>query len=70
MMMEIGVPILMGLLLEINAGTIALFGAAAVIHELTAFWDVSYATSRRLVKPREQHRTVCSKSCHSRRWVS
>jgi hypothetical protein len=55
MFTEVGVPIIMGLLLEINAGVIASMAGALVVHEATAFWDVAYATDHRNVKPREQH---------------
>ena len=55
MMTEVGLPILMGLLLEINAGVFGLMIGAAVLHEATAFWDVSFAVERRKVLPREQH---------------
>ena len=55
MMTEVGLPIIMGLFLEINAGVFALMIAAAVLHEATAFWDVGYAVSRRKILPREQH---------------
>jgi len=52
---EVGVPILAALFLEINAGIIALMIVVFFIHELTAWWDVSYATSTREVTPIEQH---------------
>jgi hypothetical protein len=55
MMTEVGVPILAGMLLEIDAGVLALMLAAFALHGLTAMWDVSFAVSRRLVLPREQH---------------
>jgi hypothetical protein len=55
MMTEVGLPILIGLFLDINAGVFALMIAAATLHEATAFWDVAYAVSRRKVTPREQH---------------
>jgi hypothetical protein len=55
MMAEVGAPIVAGLLLEVNAGLIALMIAAFFIHEATAFWDVSFAVERRKVLPREQH---------------
>ncbi len=55
MMTEVGLPILAGLLLEINAGVLALMLAAFGIHSLTAIWDVAFAVKRRLVMPREQH---------------
>ena len=55
MFSEVGAPILMGLFLEINAGLLATMAGALVVHEATAFWDVSYATDHRHVKPNEQH---------------
>jgi hypothetical protein len=55
MMAELGLPILLGLLFEINAGLIALMIAAYLVHEATAMWDVSVAIERRKVLPREQH---------------
>ncbi|MGE3268381.1 MAG: diguanylate cyclase [Chloroflexota bacterium] len=55
MMVEAGIPSMMGLFLEVNAGTLLTAGAALVAHQLTAIWDVSYAESRRRVTPTEQH---------------
>lgn len=55
MMAEAGLPALLGLFLEVNAGVLLTAGAAVVVHELTAFWDVSYAEARRRVTPAEQH---------------
>jgi hypothetical protein len=55
MMTEVGLPILMGLFLEINAGVFAAMLGAAALHEATAFWDVGFAVSRRKILPREQH---------------
>lgn len=55
MFTEVGAPILMGLLLEINAGVLSAMLGALAVHEATAFWDVSYATDHRHVKPNEQH---------------
>lgn len=55
MMTEIGIPVLLGLVLEINAGFLLLSVAAFFLHEATAFWDVAYATKRRDVQPNEQH---------------
>lgn len=55
MMMEVGLPIVGGLLLEINAGVIALMIAAYLVHQATAMWDVAFAVARRKVFPREQH---------------
>jgi hypothetical protein len=55
MMLEGGIPVMLGLFLEINAGVLALMSAGWPLHELTAVWDVSYTVSRRKVPPREQH---------------
>ena len=55
MMTEAGIPMLLGLVLEINAGVILLMIAAFFAHAGTAIWDVAYAVERRKVTPNEQH---------------
>jgi len=55
MMTEAGIPMVLGLLLEINAGVILLMIAAFFLHAATAVWDVAYAVERRKVTPGEQH---------------
>ncbi|WP_263141613.1 diguanylate cyclase [Pseudomonas sp. RIT-PI-AD] len=55
MLLEIGVPLLAAMFLQVNALIFLLMLAAFVLHELTALWDVSYAVSLRDVKPSEQH---------------
>lgn len=55
MFTEAGLPLMMGLLLEINAGSLLAMMAALGVHEVTAIWDVAYASNHRLVLPREQH---------------
>lgn len=55
MMSEAGIPMMLGLLLEINAGVILLMIAAFFAHAATAIWDVSFAVERRKVTPAEQH---------------
>jgi hypothetical protein len=55
MLTEAGLPALMGLFLEVNAGVLLAGGAAFLAHEATAMWDVSYAEPRRRVTPAEQH---------------
>lgn len=55
MFAEVGVPLLAGMFLDINALIIAVMIVAFFVHEATAFWDVSYATSARTVAPVEQH---------------
>jgi hypothetical protein len=52
---EIGIPLILALLLEINALMFLLMLFGLVLHEITALWDVSYASSRRYVSPLEQH---------------
>jgi hypothetical protein len=54
-MTEGGIPALLGLFLEVNAGVLATTYAAFWVHYGTAFWDVKYAESRREVTPNEQH---------------
>ena len=55
MFTEGGVPLMMGLFMEINAGVFAAMAGSIVIHELTAFLDVRYALNHREVKNWEQH---------------
>lgn len=51
---EAGLAVLAGLFLEITAAVLLLMLAAFVVHELTAYWDVSYAHGRREISPLEQ----------------
>jgi hypothetical protein len=55
MMMEGGLPAMLGLFFEVNAGVLALTYVTLAAHELTAVWDVAYADGRREVTPTEQH---------------
>jgi hypothetical protein len=55
MFAEVGTALLAGLLLEINAGVIALMIGAFLAHEATALWDVSFAVRARRITPIEQH---------------
>ena len=52
---EVGIPLLAAIFLEINAGIIAFMIVMFLLHEATAFWDVSYSVTRRNVTPIEQH---------------
>lgn len=52
---ETGVPILLGLFCEVNAGTLVTAYAAVGAHSATAYWDQIYAQQRRRVSPVEQH---------------
>jgi hypothetical protein len=55
MFAEAGIPLYMGLLLEVNAGVLLTMLGALGLHQATAFWDVHYAEGRRQVTEREQH---------------
>ncbi len=55
MMSEVGIPVALGLLFEINPLVLALMFGAMAVHEATAFWDVSFAVHHREVKTGEQH---------------
>jgi hypothetical protein len=55
MLSEAGLPALLGLFLEVNAGVLLTALAGLIAHEATAFWDVAYAETRRRVTPNEQH---------------
>jgi len=52
---EIGLPVLLGLLFEINSGILIVMLLAFIVHEATALYDVSYALPRRQVGVLEQH---------------
>ena len=49
------VPVLAGLLLEIDAGTLAIMGTGFVVHAGMTVWDIGYADGRRRIVPLEQH---------------
>jgi hypothetical protein len=55
MFAEMGVPVLAAIFLEINALIIAIMIVCFVLHEATAFWDVTYANDVRGISPFEQH---------------
>ncbi|RZI60279.1 MAG: diguanylate cyclase [Pseudomonas sp.] len=52
---EVGLPLLAGIFLEINALVLLLMIVFFFIHEATALWDVNYAVTARRVVPIEQH---------------
>lgn len=52
---EAGLPVLMGLLLDINALVILFMLIAVVVHEATALYDLYYTIHRRYISPLEQH---------------
>lgn len=51
---ELGAAFLLVLLFEVNALVIALLIGICVVHELTAWWDLAYAASRRTIPVPEQ----------------
>jgi hypothetical protein len=55
MMTQAGIPALLGLLFEVNAGVLATTLAALGVHQATAVYDVAYAEGKRDVTPTEQH---------------
>ena len=52
--LQVGIPVLIVLFLELNLFALALLVAGAVAHTLTAYWDVRYASGRREILPLEQ----------------
>ncbi|TXI79463.1 MAG: diguanylate cyclase [Cupriavidus sp.] len=55
MLAEIGLPLLLVLFFEVNAALFAVMLAILVIHAVTAWVDVQYASTRREIAPLEQH---------------
>lgn len=55
MFLEMGLPLLSALFLDVNALVIAFMIVLFFCHEATALWDVSYAVTARRVSPVEQH---------------
>jgi hypothetical protein len=55
MLVQVGIGVLLGLFLEINALVIAVMIVCFVAHEITAHWDLRYASSRRTITAIEQH---------------
>jgi len=51
----VGVPVTMGLFLEVNPLVLVTMWINFAVHYATAFWDVAYASPRRQVRPNEQH---------------
>jgi hypothetical protein len=55
MLIEVGIPVLAGIFLEITSPLFALMIPSFLLHEATALWDVAYAVTLREVTPIEQH---------------
>ena len=51
---QVGLPLLAGLLLELTVPILLLMAVAALVHTLTAWWDVAYSEPRRRITPFEQ----------------
>ncbi|WP_205833009.1 diguanylate cyclase [Azohydromonas caseinilytica] len=54
MLLEMGPALAAALLLDISAGVLALMFVLVLAHELTTWWDLSYAAARRRIPPVEQ----------------
>jgi hypothetical protein len=52
---QLGVPLLAGLLLEIDATVLLVMIVCVLAHTATAVWDLAYTTPRRYISPAEQH---------------
>jgi hypothetical protein len=52
---EIAIPLLAGLFLEINSLVLAIMILFVLAHTATALWDAAYSTPRRYISPLEQH---------------
>jgi len=55
MFAETGIPVMLGLFCEVNAGVLAAAFGTVGLHSATAYWDQAYAEERRRVSPVEQH---------------
>ena len=54
MMTEMGIPLFISLLFEINAAVLSISFILLLFHQLTAFWDLHYTATRRKIMPLEQ----------------
>lgn len=54
MLIEVAIPLLAAIFLEINALIIAVMIAGFVVHQLTALWDTTFASHRRRITAVEQ----------------
>lgn len=54
MLLEMGPALAAALLLDITAAVLVLLFVLCVAHELTTWWDLAYAASRRRIPPVEQ----------------
>jgi hypothetical protein len=54
MLIEVAIPLLAALFLEINALIIAAMIAGFFAHQMTALWDTTFASHKRVITPIEQ----------------
>lgn len=54
LVVQMGIPIIAALFLDINAAFFILTGVSLVIHQITIYIDLKYASSRRYISPLEQ----------------
>lgn len=54
MQIELGLPVLACLFLEVTPPVLALSILSFILHQATAYWDLSYASPRREITPLEQ----------------
>ncbi|ANI21756.1 hypothetical protein AB870_03055 [Pandoraea faecigallinarum] len=54
-MLEVGIPLMVALVFQVNMTVILIMLAGLVLHEVTALWDVSYARHLRDISALEQH---------------
>jgi hypothetical protein len=54
MLIEVAIPLLAAIFLEINALIIAAMIAGFIAHQLTALWDTTFASHKRRITPIEQ----------------
>lgn len=54
MLIELAIPLLAAIFFEINALIIAAMIAGFIAHQLTALWDTTFASHKRLITPVEQ----------------
>jgi hypothetical protein len=52
--LEIAVPAVLGLWLQVNAGLLAIMALGVLAHMATSWWDTSFSQPRRFIAPIEQ----------------
>ncbi|WP_233443057.1 hypothetical protein [Bradyrhizobium brasilense] len=70
MSIELAIPLLAAIFLEINAFIIAAMVVVFVAHQLTALWDTTFASHKRRITPIEQQVHSFLELSLSWRWLS